>query len=367
MRANVQADLAVSRPSPKAPLGQSPGDRSRVMAGALPKSPIMRSKILPLFLSHLEARTGRVAPGLIGEYSLPEDAQRLEVLSLPLDRFRALCSHIARLLGDPLLGLNAAIGLRPGAYGIIEFLLRSAPTPRDALQQLVRFVPLFNSLLRLSLVEHGDTAVVDGEITGEPLCFGREGNEFVLAVFVAIGRQLAGEEWAPEHVSFAHSAPGTARELEELQRFLRCRSMSFDTGHLTLRFKVSDLGKRVRTGDGALHEFLEREACALAPPTKADDLDQAREAIRAALRSGEPSVRDVARMLGTSARTLQRRLAERHTSFRAMVDEVREALAREYLDQSGKPLKEVAAALGYADVRAFGRAYKRWTGSTPGR
>jgi AraC-like DNA-binding protein len=315
----------------------------------------------PLFLSRLEGRDDDLAD-LVAEFSLPDDAPRVDQLSLPLSRFRALAAHVAELLGDPFLGLHTATSLRPGTYGIIEFLLRSAATPRDALRQLLRFVPLFNNLLQFSLAEDDDTAVLEGWIPGEPHCLGREGNEFALAVFVAFGRQLAGEGWAPEHVSFAHPHPGA---IEELTRFFRC-PISFGTGYLGLRIRAPDLATPVLTGDDALHEFLEGQARALTSGVAADELDLARDAIRAALRAGEPAVADVARALGTSPRTLQRRLSERDTSFRAIVDQVREGLAREYLGHRGRSLKEVAALLGYADARAFGRAYKRWTGRPPG-
>jgi AraC-like DNA-binding protein len=326
------------------------------------RPPMLRSKIAPLFLSKLEGRERELAR-LTTELALPDDAARLDGLSLPLPRFRALAERVAELLGDPLLGLHTAIDLRPGTYGIIEFLLRSAPTPRDALRQLLRFVPLFNSLLRFSLVEEGETAIVEATIDGEPLCLGQHGNEFVLAVFVGLGRQLAGREWAPEHVTFAHPR---ATNAPELARFFGTSSIAFGRGYLGLRFKTPDLGRRVRTEDEALHAFLEREALARAPAAAADDLELAREAIRASLRSGEPDVTRVARALGVSARTLQRRLAEQGTSFRALVDGVREGLARRYMEDGGRSMKEIAALLGYADARAFGRACKRWTGGAPG-
>jgi AraC-like DNA-binding protein len=223
-------------------------------------------------------------------------------------------------------------------------------------------VPLFNNLLRFSLIEEGDTAIVEAWIPGEPLCLGREGNELVLAVFVALGRQLAGEGWAPEHVTFAHPATDG---IEELTGYFQSRSLSFGAGYLGLRITAPDLARPVSTGDDALHEFLEGQARALAAKESGDELDQVRAAIRAALDAGEPAVAEAARALGLSSRTLQRRLAERGTSFRALVDQVREVLAREHLDHRGRPVKEVATVLGYADARAFGRAYKRWTGRTP--
>ncbi|MFE6922071.1 AraC family transcriptional regulator [Nocardia sp. NPDC057663] len=78
-----------------------------------------------------------------------------------------------------------------------------------------------------------------------------------------------------------------------------------------------------------------------------------------------PTIEQVARELGTSPRTLRRRLAEAGTGYRALVDEVRCTLAEEML--SGTPLSvdDIAIRLGYAEATPFIHAFKRWTGTTP--
>jgi AraC-like DNA-binding protein len=93
---------------------------------------------------------------------------------------------------------------------------------------------------------------------------------------------------------------------------------------------------------------------------------QVRAAIERELLSlGHPNIETVSRALATSPRTLQRRLLEDGTSFRFAVEEVRAALARHYLDEGQLALHDVAFRLGYAEVSAFLRAFKRWTGITP--
>jgi AraC-like DNA-binding protein len=94
-------------------------------------------------------------------------------------------------------------------------------------------------------------------------------------------------------------------------------------------------------------------------------LAQVRAAIeRELIITGHPNIDGVARSLATSPRTLQRRLLGENTSFRDVVEEVRAELARGYLDQQ-LALHDVASRLGYAEVSAFLRAFKRWTGMTP--
>jgi AraC-like DNA-binding protein len=74
---------------------------------------------------------------------------------------------------------------------------------------------------------------------------------------------------------------------------------------------------------------------------------------------------EVARQLGVSTRTLRRRLDEEVTSFRALLDEVREALADELLTRGAVPVEDVAVRLGYAEAASFVHAFRRWKGVTP--
>lgn len=82
-------------------------------------------------------------------------------------------------------------------------------------------------------------------------------------------------------------------------------------------------------------------------------------------RPGLPSLADVAAERHVEPRTLRRQLAAEGTSFRELADEVREARAVELL-RAGVPVAQVAYRLGYADAGSFSRAFRRWTGQTPG-
>lgn len=73
---------------------------------------------------------------------------------------------------------------------------------------------------------------------------------------------------------------------------------------------------------------------------------------------------DAARALHLSPRALQHRLQQEGLAYRRLSDRVSEQAARGWLAQ-GQRVAEVAHALGYADERAFSRAFRRWTGNTP--
>jgi AraC-like DNA-binding protein len=76
-------------------------------------------------------------------------------------------------------------------------------------------------------------------------------------------------------------------------------------------------------------------------------------------------VPEIARRLGMSPRTLARRLAEEGLTFSTVLEGLRTALARRYLQDEDLPISKIAWLLGYGEVSAFTHAYKRWTGRTP--
>ena len=98
---------------------------------------------------------------------------------------------------------------------------------------------------------------------------------------------------------------------------------------------------------------------------KGDVAESVRRAIEQLLGSGEVSLSRIARDMATSPRSLQRRLAREETHFGAVVDQVRERLARRYLRDKERTTTEVALLLGFADLSSFSRAFKRWTGESP--
>lgn len=94
-------------------------------------------------------------------------------------------------------------------------------------------------------------------------------------------------------------------------------------------------------------------------------LDRVKSLFMQRMMFGEPTVEEIASALVMSERTLQRRLQEEGSNWRTVTDAARLQVARQELSDAARPLREIALLTGYADLRAFLRAFQRWTGLTP--
>lgn len=94
-------------------------------------------------------------------------------------------------------------------------------------------------------------------------------------------------------------------------------------------------------------------------------LSSVRRVIAEVMRDGDLAIGPVASKLAMSPRTLQRRLEEHGTDFRRVAEDTRRRFAINYLRDPKHTLTEIAYLLGYSEVSAFNRAFKRWTASTP--
>ena len=83
------------------------------------------------------------------------------------------------------------------------------------------------------------------------------------------------------------------------------------------------------------------------------------------LHKGDVAMETVARKLGTSRRSLQRRLKDEDMGYEALLDALRHRMALNYLSGGRTSVNETAYLIGFSDPSAFSRAFKRWTGTSP--
>jgi len=136
-----------------------------------------------------------------------------------------------------------------------------------------------------------------------------------------------------------------------------------------LVFAASDLDRSFRTHNGELLAMLAPQLDAELARQRAavDAAERTKSTIKALLAGRRPELVDVARELGVSRRTLQRRLTGEGVSFQQVLEQARRELAGHYLLRSTLDLSETAYLLGYEDANSFFRAFHHWEGESPSR
>lgn len=272
----------------------------------------------------------------------------------------------AAATGDHCIGLHLGAAQSLQVAGVLGYALQSAPDVRAQLSLACRYFALHQEGAEIDLVVQGNEAELRYAVVDPDVTLHRHDAEASAALCVSQWRTLTGlADWAPLSVHFEHSEP-VPEARHELRRFFRCPVHFGDRFH-GLRVPLAFLDTPIRTADDALHKILTRYAEeSLARHGSATTLTgRTRRLLASGLRGGQARIEDVAVRLGMTPRTLQRHLADEGRQFAELLDETRRDLAAQYLRDRRLSLTDTAFLVGYSDLTAFHRAFRRWFGQTP--
>lgn len=282
---------------------------------------------------------------------------------IPIEQETALWDEAARLAGDADFGLHTAERLRPGMFDVLDYVVRTAPTPREALERLARYNRLEHDAAVFALIDRGNVTRVEHRLGA--VAQSRHAAELTIASLVVIGGQIAGASLPPLAVELRHAAPASTAEHVRVFGVLP----RFGAEVNAIEWEARLLARPNPAADPVLGQLVMRHAEALlaARPAPATTyVERVRQLVVAQLGSGTATLPAIAKRLGMSERSLQRRLSAEQSTFDAVIDDVRRELALRYLADASIAVSEVAYLLGYSEPSPFHRAFRRWTGTTPG-
>lgn len=325
--------------------------------------PPVASTVLPVATRALVTaceRLGLDAGAVLARAGL--DRARLDAPddAIPAERADAVWREALAASGDPALALRAAEATPFGAFRVLDFLGATGATVGEGLRRVAAYFSLVDPRAAIE-VDEGASAV-------SLVLRGRDGplpppaQEYTLAILALRVRHVAA---APAALAVAFAFPRPAHAAEHARVLGVEPAWGARAPALAIGRRTWESAPRARDPElfGALDahargrvEHAERTAA---------HASRARAEIAAALPGGEPTVAAVARAMGTSARTLQRRLRAEGAPFAAIVESVRRERAEAYLRAGDVSIAEVSWLLGFAEQSAFTRAFRRWTGLAP--
>lgn len=279
---------------------------------------------------------------------------------------RAKMIHLWRRVGealpDPALGLRLGASVSVRELGLIGYMMQFSTTLGQAFTRLCRFSRLLADDT-LVLVEAGpERAELVGGASLELVAL-RHPLDARAALALAVARELTGTDIEPLEVRLPHAPPPDPRPY---RRFFSS-PVHFHAGATALAFTRRDLDLPIPAGDATLGSYLEEyaEVMLRSLPAEASLAERLRGLLSTELSDGQPGLERLAGRLGVSPRTLQRQLRAEGTTFQEVLDDFRRTMAVDLLANRELAIKEVAFLLGYGDLSAFYRAFRRWYGRSP--
>ncbi|MEO1481104.1 MAG: helix-turn-helix domain-containing protein [Myxococcota bacterium] len=291
--------------------------------------------------------------------------------ALPLERWLPFFDTIATAEARCTWGLEVGLSVPYGSFGLVDYLVASAPSVRGALRSLETYFDGFAARLGIEVEDSPEELIVRIEPQG-----GTQWSvDFSLGVIISRARALAGEEnpiavidlgkrpRAPEYEQLlAGSGEGTVGVEELSSPRVRTR-ITFGAERAFVRIAGKMLDQPLSTTEERLHSSLTGVVSAMLEDRRSIRVTDT--TLRALRTAPTKDATTIARCQGMSERTLSRRLAGEETSFRELQDRVRAEESERRLLR-GETFAEIAIALGYGDQSAWTKAFKRWKGIPPG-
>lgn len=267
------------------------------------------------------------------------------------------------LIEDPCFGLKIAEVWSPTDLHALGYAFLASSTLRTALTRLSRYVHVIDNVVGFDLDEEGEN--IRFTFTTEHAAFlppPISEEDAMWAFVTSLCRASCGDKLDPVEVRFLHSEPSCKGDY---YGFFRC-PVRFDSEASAILFARSHVDRPLpaanrelaRANDKILTDFLSK--------LRVDDLStRVKTAIAKDLPSGSPSDDFIAKAVYMTPRTLQRRLAAEGTSYSKLLDAVRRELAEQYIADPSQSLSEISYLLGFSELSAFSRAFRRWTGTSP--
>ena len=283
---------------------------------------------------------------------------------IPFDKEVKFLEAAAELSGDDCFGLHLAPTIDLRTTGLIAYVGLAARTLDDAIRNFIHYQRVHNLAMRGELIDDGARVRMRVEYLQPELHKYKQREEMGAGIHVHVARWLTHMDISPVEVRFKH---GRNQNREEVERVLGCPVRFGRQAHETI-FHRDHLSLPLPTADSQLLKVLTKHADQVLQERAEegnDFMDVMSERIVDQLSSGRVTIKKIAADLGTSERTLSRRLAEQGISFEQLIDDIRKDLAMRYLNEGKVQLQELAFLLGFSTHASFTSAFKRWTGKTP--
>ena len=308
-------------------------------------------------------RAGFDTRDMLRAAGISPDLLKIEMARVNSDQFSRLMQVLWNRMDDEFMGLGPR-KCRAGTFATMCALVIDCPTLESVYRQAFQFSRLFEPMVTMELEVDDKVArlvtVIEGEIN-DPQYFMRES---LLVIWHRLGSWLIGQPVELQNAEFDYPRPVHG---DEYRHIFHC-PLEFEARRTALTFDKRFLSAPVIRDRPEMRQFLKTSPADLL--SRPDESNTFTGRIRALIgrdfSKPLPDFEWIAAELHTSPQTLRRRLKQENTSFQEIKDLLRRDMAIYYLGRQDLPINDIASKVGFTEPSTFHRAFKKWTGVTPG-
>lgn len=267
-----------------------------------------------------------------------------------------------RATGDEALGLTVCRYVTPTTFHALGYSLQASSTLDEAFERCERYFRVVSDAVALSFRKEGGDCCLSIEVAPGRVRPADESLDAFAAVLVRLCRALYGRDLSPSRVRLQRKKP---RVMEPYARAFRA-PLEFEAAATQLVYARTPFEQPLAGSNPELARQNDAVAARYLSRFQRDDVaGRLRGLLVEALPHGEPSQSGIAHALHMSERSLQRRLTELGTNYKAVLDGTRQELALSYVQDRSYTIGEITYLLGFTEASSFTRAFRRWAGCSP--
>lgn len=303
------------------------------------------------------------ADELLRKVGLSPSLLHLPQARVSATQYGAMWRLVAATLDDEFLGQDSR-RMKCGSFAMLCHSIVHCETLAQALDRSLRFYALMLDDLFGTLAQDGGEARVELRQRAPGAAQRVFAHELLLMLLYGVACWLVGRRIAIVRAEFSYPEPPYSAEY----RLMYCANLAFDRPLTAIVFAAGDLDLPVVQNARTIKDFLRKapENILLKYKNRSSVSARIRRRLRQMLPAEVPDFEALAGELNMTAATMRRRLHEEGASFQSIKDQLRRDLAVGYLSHSNRSVMDIAFELGFSERSSFHRAFRKWTGASPG-
>lgn len=300
---------------------------------------------------------------VLGRFNINLDDYNGAGQRAPTQIIRRAWDIVVEQTGDPAIGVRAGlVNFRPSYWQSLGLAILCSSTLRQALQRQAKYFQMVSDAAHVELVEDRNTLRSEAITYFDPEEIGYVAIEYGLAGLLSMLQEIFPRPLRPIRLELLRPRK---LAIAEFSRLFNC-PVSFGHDRQAMVFALKDADEPLQGSNETLAQYQDSfsDEYLARFGTGSTSMKVKREILRS-LPGGNPCQESVAEALHMSVRNLQRKLGSENTSFRLLVNDLRQQLAVTYLKQESRGFGEIAYMLGFSDHSNFSRAFKQWFDITP--